>query len=187
MRLRSTGAAGACARPARCGDSSGGILLFLHRREIPRRAAGPEEVGPAALRARFRQRRGGGGSPRGGGGGGARGAARAVQATAGRRRMPLLRRGGGRSCVVVRRRRSPVSREGTMGSLPRRRRPLHGGTRLSRGAGSPTFRRTRATLTGHDRHNFARVSPPAPFPLVAAVHERERPPEASRAGRPDAI
>src|SRR4051812_50043680 len=60
MRLRSTGAASACARPARCGDSSGGILLFLHRREIPRRAAGPEEVGPAALRARFRQRRGGG-------------------------------------------------------------------------------------------------------------------------------
>src|SRR4051794_41912560 len=70
MRLRSTGAASACARPARCGDSSGGILLFLHRREIPRRAAGPEEVGPAALRARFRQRRGGGGSRCCGGGGG---------------------------------------------------------------------------------------------------------------------
>src|SRR3954453_3907937 len=60
MRLRSTGASSPRASPARCGDSSGGILRFLHRSEVPRRAAGPEEVGPTALRARFGQRRGGG-------------------------------------------------------------------------------------------------------------------------------
>src|SRR6201989_730917 len=56
MRLRRTGASSASTAPAST-DSSGAISELLHGRGGPRRAAGPEEVGPATLRARFRQRR----------------------------------------------------------------------------------------------------------------------------------
>jgi hypothetical protein len=56
MRLRRTGASSASTAPAST-DSRGGISEVLHGSEVPRRVAGPEEVGPATLRARFRQRR----------------------------------------------------------------------------------------------------------------------------------
>jgi hypothetical protein len=54
IRLRSTGASSAFGSAARCGDSSGGISAFYTEAGIPRRVAGPEEDGPATLRARFR-------------------------------------------------------------------------------------------------------------------------------------
>ena len=56
IRLRRTGASSASTAPAST-DSRGGISEVLHGSEVPRRVAGPEEVGPATLRARFRQRR----------------------------------------------------------------------------------------------------------------------------------
>src|SRR6185295_6282544 len=108
------------------------------------------------------------------GGGRASGAARALQATAGRRRRPLLRRDGGRSCVVVRRRRSPLSREGTRRSIPRRGGSLHGATRLSGGAGSPTFvalRRLdaaacRGSYAPEERRRGGRVTHVAGLPIA---------------------
>src|SRR5215213_1815779 len=109
MRRGSAGASSASASPARSRECSGGMGGFYTQSGVPRRAAGPEEVGPAALRERFGQRRGerregrcrvGGGARRMRGGGASElrceGTLRSLPSGDGRRNAATHRlRGGG--------------------------------------------------------------------------------------------